>query len=125
MVNVDWPKPTSGEYIISDKDKKNPFLKDIPSLLKTNKLPDQYREIIPTESRSNTIKLLIYGRSGFLGGYFIEMIKKLEQAGSKIAFVCGTARLEDRRAILEEIRRVKPDRVVCLAGVAGTPDITW
>ena len=37
----------------------------------------------------------------------------------------GRARVEDRSALAAEIRRVQPSRVLCLAGIAGRPDISW
>jgi dTDP-4-dehydrorhamnose reductase len=63
---------------------------------------------------------LIYGRNGWIGGLVGEMLKK---QGAKFEY--GTARLEDRAAILADIERVKPTHVLNAAGVTGRPNVDW
>jgi len=43
----------------------------------------------------------------------------------KIAFEYGRARLEDRRGIEADIRRVRPTHVLNAAGVTGRPNVDW
>jgi nucleoside-diphosphate-sugar epimerase len=74
---------------------------------------------------SNTrTKLLFYGANGFLGGYFLQILSNIPDA-AHFQVIHGTARLDDRTALLEEVSRVKPHRIVCMAGIAGKPDISW
>jgi len=63
---------------------------------------------------------MLYGSTGYFGSH---MLKHLEAA--KIPVVLGKARLEDRTALLEEIKTVNPRYVICAAGLAGTPNIDW
>jgi dTDP-4-dehydrorhamnose 3,5-epimerase len=114
-VKVDWPLPlpeeNNGEYIISDKDKRNPNLKDIEKLLENKQLGPQYQDVIRTaQNRDRREKWLIYGSSGYLGSFFVECLKKIKSSASSddsylssLDIVNGKARLEDRRDLYEEI----------------------
>ncbi len=126
QVGVNWPSSTIGEYIISDKDKKNPTLAQVEQLINDNKLGPQYRDILPASSILTVpkTKLLIYGARGFLGGYFLQVLSNAPDAAN-FNVVVGQARVEDRQALKDEIGRVKPGRIVCMAGIAGKPDISW
>ena len=53
-------------------------------------------------SQSGGMKFLVYGRSGWIGGLVGALLK--EQG---IPFEYGKSRLEDRRGIEEDIRRVR------------------
>jgi hypothetical protein len=53
-------------------------------------------------SHSGEMKFLVYGRSGWIGGLVGALLK--EQG---IPFEYGKSRLEDRRGIEEDIRRVR------------------
>lgn len=93
--------------------------------------------------------ILIYGKSGWIGGLLGEELKK-----QGIKYEYGTARLEDRAAILADIERVspapwranrppapgtlamliflfahatqvKPTHVMNCAGVTGRPNVDW
>ncbi len=63
---------------------------------------------------------LIYGKTGWIGGLVAEI---LVINGARWEF--GTARLEDRAGILEDIRRVKPTNILNAAGVTGRPNVDW
>lgn len=63
---------------------------------------------------------LVYGRTGWIGGLIGELLKS-----QGIQWSYGEARLEDRAAILEDIRRVKPTHVLNAAGVTGRPNVDW
>jgi dTDP-4-dehydrorhamnose 3,5-epimerase len=126
--NIQWPSSISGKYIVSEKDRVNPTLAQVLTRLGEGKLGAQYREILPPSSLSAlpplSTKLLMYGHRGFLGGYFLEVLSKLP-AAAKFDVVLGKARLENRQELADEIGHVRPDRIVCMAGIAGKPDISW
>uniref|UniRef100_A0A6P3YZ77 UDP-glucose 4,6-dehydratase n=1 Tax=Ziziphus jujuba TaxID=326968 RepID=A0A6P3YZ77_ZIZJJ len=66
------------------------------------------------------LKFLIYGRTGWIGG----LLGKLCNEGG-IVFEYGKGRLEDRKSIMDDIRRVKPSHVFNAAGVTGRPNVDW
>lgn len=66
------------------------------------------------------LKLLIYGRTGWIGGLLGELCKK-----EGIHFEYGRGRLEDRKVIAEDIRRARPTHVFNAAGVTGRPNVDW
>ncbi|KAF5726296.1 trifunctional UDP-glucose 4 6-dehydratase [Tripterygium wilfordii] len=72
------------------------------------------------ESSSGGLKFLIYGRTGWIGGL---LGKLCEDRG--IEFEYGRGRLEDRRSIMEDIKRVRPSHVFNAAGVTGRPNVDW
>lgn len=63
---------------------------------------------------------LVYGRTGWIGGHLGEL---LTEGGATWEY--GTARLEDRAAILADIKRVKPTHVLNAAGITGRPNVDW
>ena len=63
---------------------------------------------------------LVYGRGGWIGGLLGDLLKA---QGARWAF--GAARLEDRGAIMADIRRVKPTHVLNAAGLTGRPNVDW
>ncbi|XP_075639972.1 bifunctional dTDP-4-dehydrorhamnose 3,5-epimerase/dTDP-4-dehydrorhamnose reductase-like [Castanea sativa] len=69
---------------------------------------------------SSGLKFLIYGRTGWLGGL---LGKLCEDQG--IVYEYGKGRLEDRKSLLEDIRRVRPSHVFNAAGVTGRPNVDW
>jgi dTDP-4-dehydrorhamnose 3,5-epimerase len=135
-VNVEWPLPHSdvnnGAYIVSDKDRKSPLLAQVPELLEDRKLGSQYRDIVKPLGGKQREKWLVYGVNGFLGSYFIECLNRIKAVDSSedslvhyIDIVGGRARIENREDLLDEVDRVRPSRIVCMAGIAGRPDISW
>ncbi|XP_052207377.1 trifunctional UDP-glucose 4,6-dehydratase/UDP-4-keto-6-deoxy-D-glucose 3,5-epimerase/UDP-4-keto-L-rhamnose-reductase RHM2-like [Diospyros lotus] len=69
---------------------------------------------------SNGMKILIYGRTGWIGGLLGKLCKD-----DGIPFDYGRGRLEDRSSLIEDIRRVKPTHVFNAAGVIGRPNGDW
>ncbi|KAL5559400.1 hypothetical protein UlMin_035611 [Ulmus minor] len=66
------------------------------------------------------LKFLIYGRTGWIGG----LLGKLCKEGG-IEFEYGNGRLEDRKSLFEDMRRVRPSHVFNAAGVTGRPNVDW
>lgn len=71
-------------------------------------------------SNSSELKFLIYGRTGWIGGFLGKLCK-----GEGIEFEYGKGRLEDRKSLLEDITRVQPTHVFNAAGVTGRPNVDW
>lgn len=69
---------------------------------------------------SSGLKFLIYGKTGWIGG----LLGKLCKDGD-IAFEYGQGRLEDRKSILKDIKKVNPTHVFNAAGVTGRPNVDW
>ena len=63
---------------------------------------------------------LVYGRTGWIGG---KLGRYLTEHGHKWAF--GSARLEDRRAVKDDIERLGATHVLCAAGLTGRPNVDW
>ncbi|XP_022962590.1 trifunctional UDP-glucose 4,6-dehydratase/UDP-4-keto-6-deoxy-D-glucose 3,5-epimerase/UDP-4-keto-L-rhamnose-reductase RHM3-like [Cucurbita moschata] len=66
------------------------------------------------------LKFLIYGRTGWIGGLLGKLCKE-----KGIEFEYGNGRLEDRRSLIDDIRRVRPTHVFNAAGVTGRPNVDW
>ncbi|KAF3446500.1 hypothetical protein FNV43_RR11679 [Rhamnella rubrinervis] len=66
------------------------------------------------------LKFLIYGKTGWIGGLLGKLCNE-----RGIVFEYGNGRLEDRKSLLEDIRRVKPSHVFNAAGVTGRPNVDW
>ncbi|CAN1351784.1 Trifunctional UDP-glucose 4,6-dehydratase/UDP-4-keto-6-deoxy-D-glucose 3,5-epimerase/UDP-4-keto-L-rhamnose-reductase RHM1 [Linum perenne] len=67
-----------------------------------------------------TLKFLIYGRTGWIGGLLGKICEK-----QGIAYQYGRGRLENRAQIMEDIDVVKPTHVFNAAGVTGRPNVDW
>ncbi|KDP33460.1 hypothetical protein JCGZ_07031 [Jatropha curcas] len=76
--------------------------------------------ISDTDNNCSGLKLLIYGRTGWIGGL---LGKLCENEGIKFEY--GAGRLEDRRSIMEDVMRVRPTHVFNAAGVTGRPNVDW
>jgi dTDP-4-dehydrorhamnose 3,5-epimerase-like enzyme len=63
---------------------------------------------------------MVLGASGFLGSWAVHYLKK-----QGYGVVESSVRMEDRCALQEELGRVNPKYVICAAGVAGKPNISW
>nr|XP_023887068.1 trifunctional UDP-glucose 4,6-dehydratase/UDP-4-keto-6-deoxy-D-glucose 3,5-epimerase/UDP-4-keto-L-rhamnose-reductase RHM1 [Quercus suber] len=70
--------------------------------------------------RKHSLKFLIYGRTGWLGGLLGKICEK-----QGISFEYGRGRLEDRSSLLADIQNVKPTHVFNAAGVTGRPNVDW
>jgi UDP-glucose 4,6-dehydratase len=73
-----------------------------------------------TSTQKPTLKFLIYGRTGYLGGLLGKLCEK-----QGIQFVYGRGRLEERSQLLQEIQAVKPTHVFNAAGLTGRPNADW
>ncbi|XP_024375765.1 trifunctional UDP-glucose 4,6-dehydratase/UDP-4-keto-6-deoxy-D-glucose 3,5-epimerase/UDP-4-keto-L-rhamnose-reductase RHM1 [Physcomitrium patens] len=71
-------------------------------------------------SRDPSLKFLLYGRTGWLGGLLGKMC---EERG--IAYKYGSGRLENRSSLEADIAAVKPTHVFNAAGVTGRPNVDW
>lgn len=60
------------------------------------------------------------GGSGFLGSYIVKLLEK-----SGEPFVQTPIRVEDRAGLIALLDEHKSKRVICIAGVAGRPNIDW
>ena len=74
----------------------------------------------PAAPAAGKHKFLLYGKNGWIGGMLIELARA---NGDEV--VLGDARLENREAVLAEIERVRPTRVLNAAGVTGRPNVDW
>ena len=63
---------------------------------------------------------LVYGRTGWIGG---KLGKLLTEQGHKWTY--GRARLEDRKAVIDDIKLSKCTHILCAAGVTGRPNVDW
>ena len=66
------------------------------------------------------MRFLIYGYTGWIGQMVVKLLLKY---GDDV--IKGTARLENYQDVLEEIKFVKPNRVMNLAGITGKPNSDW
>ncbi|KAJ4832208.1 Rhm1p [Turnera subulata] len=88
---------------------------------------NQSRMLVPI-SRGNSsgsplkhsLKFLIYGRTGWIGGLLGKLCEK-----QGIPFEYGKGRLEDRSSLLADIQNVRPTHVFNAAGVTGRPNVDW
>ena len=114
-INIDWPKAFN-KYIISDKDRNNKTFNEVKDLISSS-VYDLYKPEIGHPLKD---VILIYGGNGFLGSFLVEELVKTNKT-----FKVGLARLENRNELIDEIRKVSPSRIICLAGIAGKPNISW
>jgi UDP-glucose 4,6-dehydratase len=63
---------------------------------------------------------LVYGRTGWIGG---KLGKILTERGH--TWVYGSARLQDRRGVQDDIKRSRCTHVICAAGLTGRPNVDW
>ncbi|KAJ1425725.1 RmlD-like substrate binding domain [Sesbania bispinosa] len=66
------------------------------------------------------LKFLIYGRTGWIGGLLGKLCDE-----ERIAWEYGKGRLQDRKSLEEDIKRVMPTHVLNAAGVTGRPNVDW
>ncbi|KAI3905882.1 hypothetical protein MKW92_019441 [Papaver armeniacum] len=74
----------------------------------------------PTPTAEPSLKFLIYGRTGWIGGLLGKICEK-----QGIAYEYGSGRLEERSTLVADIRKVKPTHVFNAAGVTGRPNVDW
>lgn len=64
--------------------------------------------------------LVFGGKTGWIGQKVVDELKK-----SGYNVFCANSRLEDRKALTEEILKVKPDFIINAAGITGRPTVNW
>jgi len=64
--------------------------------------------------------LVFGGKTGWIGEKIVRILQ--EQGENPI---CATARLEDRQAIIAEIEKTQPQRIINAAGIIGKPNVDW
>ena len=67
-----------------------------------------------------SLKFLIYGRTGWLGGLLGKLCEK-----QGIAYEYGSGRLENRTSLEADVKAVRPTHVFNAAGVTGRPNVDW
>ncbi|CAM6086573.1 unnamed protein product [Calypogeia fissa] len=72
------------------------------------------------QAQKPAYKFLIYGKTGWIGGLLGDILKK-----QGIDFVYGSARLENRTQVEDDIASAKPTHVFNAAGVTGRPNVDW
>lgn len=70
--------------------------------------------------RDSGMKFLIYGKTGWIGGLLGKICDE-----ERISWEYGRGRLQDRRSIMEDVKRVMPTHVLNAAGVTGRPNVDW
>ncbi|GMH19101.1 hypothetical protein Nepgr_020942 [Nepenthes gracilis] len=73
-----------------------------------------------TSPRKPSLKFLIYGRTGWIGGLLGKLCEK-----QGIPYEYGRGRLENRSLLLADIQNIRPTHVFNAAGVTGRPNVDW
>ncbi|KAJ0977390.1 hypothetical protein J5N97_012864 [Dioscorea zingiberensis] len=73
-----------------------------------------------SSSTKDSLKFLIYGKTGWIGGLLGQICKK-----QGISYEYGKGRLEERSQLVLDIQNVKPTHVFNAAGVTGRPNVDW
>lgn len=76
--------------------------------------------VILCSSVEAKIFLVFGGKTGWIGQ---KIVKLLEEQGNDV--IVSQQRLEDRKALMTEIRNAKPDHIINAAGVTGNPNVDW
>jgi len=131
-IGIEWPEPTH-KYIISEKDQHAPTLKSLHEKLTRPRLPVSVlcHTDMPAAgsslhyhafkfSKHVSTDFVLYGRSGYFGGHIANC---LDAMGFR--WEAGCSRLENFNLIESELDRLRPNFVICAAGVAGKPNIDW
>lgn len=67
-------------------------------------------------------KVLVFGgKTGWIGGIMVELLKKEEGVEVFIA----ESRMQNREAVEKELDEIKPTHVLNAAGITGRPNIDW
>jgi 3,5-epimerase/4-reductase len=69
---------------------------------------------------SNKVDYVIVGRTGWIGG---SMAKLMEAEGLNFTFL--KARMQNLDAVAQELEELKPQTVICCAGLTGRPNVDW
>jgi len=102
-IGIEWPKPEK-EYIMSNKDKNAPTLKEI--------LPRLLSEVEP-EKAGSTVDYVVMGSQGFLGESILRILKDQKKS---YAIMPDSVQMSDRKTITEFVKRWNPKYLICDAG---------
>ncbi|BFZ62484.1 hypothetical protein YB2330_003578 [Saitoella coloradoensis] len=69
---------------------------------------------------NDTNRYLVFGPNGWIGGILVDM---LHRQGKHVD--ASLARLQDREAVLADLKRYAPTHVLNCAGVTGRPNVDW
>jgi len=111
-VAIEWPKAAK-EYILSTKDMNAKSLKEMMPRL---------QELSDKEKFGSTVDFVVMGASGFFGTKVCSMLR---EGKYNFAMMPKGVRLNDRRAIERKLDIWKPKYLICCAGTAGKPNISW
>ncbi|KAM0938328.1 putative UDP-glucose 4,6-dehydratase [Dioscorea sansibarensis] len=93
---------------------------------KSTNSPSQNKMVVPTlraivgSPRKSSLKFLIYGRTGWIGGLLGKICEK-----QGIPYEYGKGRLEERSQLIMDIQNIKPTHIFNAAGVTGRPNVDW
>ncbi|GMH02554.1 hypothetical protein Nepgr_004393 [Nepenthes gracilis] len=73
-----------------------------------------------TSPRKPSLKFLIYGRTGWIGGLLGKLCEK-----QGIPYEYGRGCLENRSLLFADIQNIRPTHVFNAAGVTGRPNVDW
>ncbi|XWS44476.1 hypothetical protein CRYUN_Cryun15aG0048200 [Craigia yunnanensis] len=131
--NPDWWGDVSGALLPHPKMLMAPGIErqfNTPDTSNSDSAPvtNKYRQsrmLVPAPknnlpSQKSSLKFLIYGRTGWIGGLRGKICEK-----QSIPFEYGKGRLEQRSQLLADIQTVKPTHVFNAAGVTGRPNVDW
>lgn len=85
-----------------------------------NEMVDPVQKTTNPPTAEPSLKFLIYGRTGWIGGLLGKICEK-----QGIAYEYGSGRLEERSTLVADIQKVKPTHVFNAAGVTGRPNVDW
>ncbi|KAI3921876.1 hypothetical protein MKX01_005565 [Papaver californicum] len=91
-----------------------------PDSLVHNKMVDPLQKTTNPPTSKPSLKFLIYGRTGWIGGLLGQICDK-----QGIAYEYGSGRLEERSTLVADIQKIKPTHVFNAAGVTGRPNVDW
>jgi dTDP-4-dehydrorhamnose reductase len=74
-----------------------------------------------TECLPNAKTFLVFGgKRGWIGQKIVHLLKEIGHNP-----VCAQSRLENREALIQEIKEKKPDYIINAAGIIGNPNVDW
>ncbi|KAH9610651.1 hypothetical protein KSS87_002966 [Heliosperma pusillum] len=109
--------PGGIERHVEEADDDNSASSELPS--SQSKMVVPVAKTTPSPKKSS-LKFLVYGRTGWIGGLLGQMCEK-----QGIAYEYGKGRLQDRASLIADIQNVKPSHVFNAAGVTGRPNVDW
>eukprot|EP00931_Biecheleriopsis_adriatica_P103688 TRINITY_DN78492_c0_g1_i1.p1 TRINITY_DN78492_c0_g1~~TRINITY_DN78492_c0_g1_i1.p1 ORF type:complete len:679 (+),score=157.97 TRINITY_DN78492_c0_g1_i1:53-2089(+) len=91
-----------------------------PSAPSTASDPVAVNSAAPPAKKSKTVKFLIFGKTGWIGGMLGDLLRK-----QGYEFEYATTRLENRESVEREILHSGCTHVLNAAGLTGRPNVDW